>query len=384
MKRFIAFTLIFFLTILTTVCSIKLFSKNSNPKNLIKKISENESENNNVNGVWIRTIYGMDFPKTETTDSQKKELDTIIENCKNKNITDIFFQVVPKCDAMYKSNLNPWSEYLTGTEGKDPNYDPLDYLIKKAEKCDINIHAWINPYRVTTKNESISTLSDNNFAKNNQDALIYSNGIPYLDPSSSKVKDHLLKIVEELATNYPKLASIHFDDYFYPENYGDKFTDDSKEQNNLRNVITDTIKSIHEVTSKHNIEFGVSPSGIWKNSDTDPSGSNTVGNESYYAVCADTKLWVENNYIDYIIPQLYWTSNDTVSSYNVLAKWWNDLIANSGTKTKLYIGHGIYKEEVLNDINNQLEYNKTLSNVSGSVFYAYGELMGDDKLVLNK
>ena len=347
-------------------------------ENLTDKVTNSEvkQSNTNLKGVWLRTVYNLDFPKTQGAENQKKEIINIVNNLKKNQITDVFFQVRPHGDALYKSNINPWSKVLTGEQGVDPGYDPLRFLLDEASKYNIKVHAWLNPYRLVVGNDALSNLVESHPVKKVSEMVLYdSSNKPFLNPGSSYTLSHIEKTVEELLINYPDIASIHMDDYFYPEGYVAQFKKDSPLQDKLREDVTKMIEAVKKITSRYNNRFGVSPSGIWKNSSSDKLGSKTSGNESYYSVAADTKLWIDNEYIDYIVPQIYWSSENNLADYEILVEWWSDTVKNS--EVDLYIGQGIHSEEVAKEIDYQINFNKQFDNIAGSIFYSYGDMINN-------
>lgn len=324
-----------------------------------------------MNAAWITTVYSKDWPKAKNDiNAQKKEMRDLLDTLKDTGIDTVMFQARTQGDALYKSDINPWSDVLTGTQGKDPGYDPLAYVIEQAKARGMKVHVWLNPYRVTTSGTDFNKLSTNHPARQNQHWVINHDGRLYYNPELQEVKQHIYDTVAEIVTNYD-IDGIHFDDYFYPHNYplpqGE--TKDGAVANTRRNNITEMIANVKSTIKsiKPNVEFGVSPSGIWKNKSSDPNGSDTRGSESYYADYADTINWVQNNYVDYIVPQVYWEFGLSVADYPKVVSWWADKLQN--TNVDLYIGQGIYKPVVAKEIDKQMEYNNNFSSIKGSVFY---------------
>ena len=294
----------------------------------------------------------------------------------------MFVQVRPKADALYSSKINPWSDVLTGVQGQNPGYDPLAFMIEEAHKREMELHAWLNPYRVTTSGTDVSTLVSNHPARLNPSWLFTYNNALYYNPEQEEVKVHIVETVKEIATNY-NVDGIHFDDYFYPSSYplpaGE--SKDGVVANKRRQAVNDmvsrvsyAIKSINRTTGK-NISFGISPAGIWKNSTSDASGSATSGNEAYYSVYADARTWIQNGWIDYIAPQIYWETGHAKADYETLAKWWSNEV--SGTSTKLYIGQGIYRDVVATQIDTQLAVNAKYTQIEGSIYFSLRDLLNN-------
>ena len=331
-----------------------------------------------MQAAWITTVYNADWPSVKNNPTkQKEEMIKILDTLKDTGIDTVMFQARTEGDALYKSKINPWSKVLTGIQGKDPGYDPLEFVIEEAHKRGMKIHVWLNPYRGTTSGTDINSLSTNHQLRKNPSWKLEHDGRLYFNPELPEVKQYIVDTVAEIVSNY-NIDGIHFDDYFYPSKYpltnGDR---DGVEANTRRNHITEMIKQVKaKIKSiKPYIEFGVSPSGIWKNKSSDALGSNTKGNESYYSDFADTRMWVKNNLVDYIVPQLYWEAGNTYSDYETLVKLWSDVA--KGTNVDLYIGQGIYKDVVANQIDTQLAINKKYSSVKGSIYYTTEDIMSN-------
>lgn len=392
------------------------------PKDYVEK-------NEELRAVWFSTVANIDVPKLEDVQSYKEYLLGVIKKVKEFNMNTIIFQVRPANDAFYKSELNPWSSFITGTQGKDPGFDVFSWFVEEAKKEEITIHAWINPYRVAlkklpdlkmTKDEYLDTLAVNNFARLNKDLVIETaGGSLILDPASSEVREFVSDSVLEIANNY-EVKAVHIDDYFYPyeeikdegeelkfKKSGIKYLDDFRRDN-----VNKLIKLIHEKLNSLNkkVEFGISPFGVYRTNskyfeDKDDKRAWEHGSNNdfscftcYQGLYADVYYWMEKGYIDYVVPQVYFNFNyhrvledgskKEIVKYADLAKWWN--WASKKTGTKLYIGQGLYRvgssEKSWNnpmEINNQLLFNQTLDNVSGTIFFTYHNLVDKDD-VLNE
>ena len=358
------------------------------------KVSQTTSEF--FKAFWVATIYGLDYPSQPTTDSDtlKREADEIISFAADNGYNAIILQVRPAADSFFDSAYFPWSEFLTGKQGKAPknNFDPLKYWTEQAHSKGIELHAWLNPYRVTKggtadKPATADTLSSSHPARKNPGWVsMYSDGNLYFNPGIPEVRRLILDSIGEILENYD-VDGIHFDDYFYPgknfedsdafSTYGSTF---ASVEDFRRSSVDSLIKGIHDLIAekKPGCSFGISPFGIWANKSTNPEGSNTKGTQSYYDHFADTRKWVKEGWIDYIAPQLYWNIGNSSADYDTLLKWWLDTI--SGTNVKLYIGHAAYRagnEEQSSpwygttEIINQLSLNRKSGKVSGSIFFRY-------------
>ena len=333
-----------------------------------------EPNSKEMRAVWITTVYNSDFPSTSTkgnAEAQKQELITKLDTLKAAGINTVIVQVRPKGDALYQSNINPWSDVLTGTQGLYPGYDPLQFAIEEAHKRGMELHAWLNPYRVTTWGTDTSVLSANHPARLHPEWLIEYNSALYYNPDLTEVKEHIKNTVAEIVQNY-NVDGIHFDDYFYPSNYPlpegetrDGAVANARRQNvnEMVSMVYNTIKSI-----KPSVDFGISPTGIWKNNTSDPTGSATKGQECYYSVFSDVRSWVKSGTVDYIVPQIYWETGNSAADYETLVKWWSNEV--SGTNVRLYIGQALYKDVVANQIDTQLKINEKYPQVSGSFFFS--------------
>ena len=330
-----------------------------------------------MRGVWVSTVTNLDFPSAKglSADEQKKELTDMFDNFKNMGINTIIFQVRPCGDALYKSSINPWSQYLTGVQGQDPGYDPLEFAVSEAHKRGMELHAWLNPYRVTMKgNTDINTLAANNPARLHPDWLINYNDTLTFNPAKQEVIDLICDTVKEIVTNYD-VDAIHFDDYFYPSGYplSEGEGQDGNEANQRRENVNNMVKAVSGTINAYapDVEFGISPMGIWKDAEVD--GYQIKGSSSYYTVFGDSVTWIKNGWIDYIVPQIYWEDSHATASYSKLVKWWNNTV--QGTGVKLYIGEGIYKEAIAKEITSHFEIDKNYNNVQGNIFFRAGMLL---------
>jgi len=382
-----------------------------------------------LRAVWFSTVANIDIPKLEDVDSYKEYLLGVIKKITEFNLNTVIFQVRPANDAFYKSDLNPWSSFITGDQGKNPGFDVFGWFVEEAKKEGLTVHAWINPYRVAlkklselkmTKDEYLETLAVNNFARINKHLVIETiGGSLILDPASSEVREFVSDSVLEIARNYD-VKAVHIDDYFYPyeeikdneeelkfKKSGIKHLDDFRRDN-----VNKLIKLIHEKLASlpKKVEFGISPFGVYRtnskyfeNKEDKRAWEHGSNNDfscftCYQGLYADVYYWMEKGYIDYVVPQIYFNfdyyrvledgSKKEIVKYADLAKWWNWVCEKTGTK--LYIGQGLYRvgsgEKSWNDpmeISNQLLFNQTLNNVSGTIFFTYHNLVDKDD-VLNE
>jgi len=357
-----------------------------------------------LRGVWVATIFNLDYPRPATTAAFKKFYSNMCRKLAEHNFNAIFFQVRPANDAFYPSVLNPWSRFLSGSEGKPlpgaKNFDPLAFMISEAARHGLQFHAWLNPYRVIgstklSKKQYLATLSPNNFARRRPDLVMdvpLSNGQRslVLNPAEPEVQKFVRDTVMEIARKY-KVASIHFDDYFYPDDapaasdraafrkYNPrKLPLDEWRRNNVNTLISSISANLRQFNRKNNrnVRFGISPFGIWRNYKNSPAGSLTAGKESYNTQYADTRLWVKKRMIDYIVPQIYWHFNHDSAAYACLIDWWDSTVQNSGVD--LYIGQAAYQlgkgAWKVNELYYQLLYNRSKKNIKGSIIFSYRSL----------
>lgn len=357
-----------------------------------------------VRGVWIATVGNINFPtkKGLSADQLRAELDDIVKTCVENNLNTVFFQVRPTADALYSSELFPASEFVSGKQGISPDggFDCLEYLIEAAKKHKINVHAWVNPLRVTYGSQSnpqtdMDSLASDNPARENPDWVIaYDDGKLYFDAGNPQVREYIARGVAELVKNYA-VDGVVFDDYFYPypvtvdgkvsefddsvtyAQYGDgKALADWRRENinSLVKASYDAVKGIRRECS-----FGISPFGIWQNDDGSNSGSATRGFEAYDSLYCDALAWAEGGYVDYIAPQLYWQISSSVASFETLANWWN--AALDGTGVDLLIAHGVYNydswESPEGELSAQINLGRDLLTYKGSVLYGYAALKKD-------
>ncbi len=356
-----------------------------------------------MRGVWVATVNNLDFPQTADAESFRKEARALCRKLAAAKFNALFFQVRTHNDAFYASELNPWSRFLTGREGVAPTgekgFDPLKFLIAEAHRNGLELHAWLNPYRVTaatklSKSAYLATLAANNFARRHPELVLetVSGGQRklVLNPGEPRVREFVTATVMELVRKYD-LDGIHFDDYFYPDRAPAAADAAAYRQYNPRRLeladwrranVNELIFRIHNVLLQHNrstgrqVRFGISPFGIWRNRKSTPEGSLTGGNESYAVQYADTRLWVKRRWIDYIAPQLYWPFNHDVAAYAALVDWWAETVR--GTGVELYIGMAPYRLGTpgwgLNELYYQLRYNRAQPNVAGVILFSYRSL----------
>ena len=372
-----------------------------------------------LRGVWFSTVANIDLPKIETVEKYQEFLLGVIKKVKEYNMNTILFQVRPTNDALYQSDLNPWSAWITGEQGKYPGFDVFGWFVEEAKKEGITTHAWINPYRVSNvkfsdlnmnKEQYLNSLAANNFARLNPHLVIETVlDKLILDPASEEVREFVSESALEIARKYD-VKAIHMDDYFYPyeeirdASENEKFSKSGFEKlaDYRRDNVNKLIKLMHEKfqTLDKKVEFGISPFGIyrtntkWFENPTDAAWEKGSDNHHscfncYTGLYADIYLWMKEKWIDYIVPQNYfdfdyWKTNQEGNLYEVvkyadLAKWWAEISKETGIK--LYMGQGLYRysnegnwsnpEEIVN----QVKYNLNYDNIEGVIFFTYKNLV---------
>ena len=310
--------------------------------------------------MWIATVYNIDWPASSSSSSQQQQnemADYISIAGNTMNFNAIVFQVRPVGDAMYASSLEPWSRYLTGTQGVAPSplYDPLEYTIQQAHANGIEVHAWLNPYRANMSPNCVTGLASTNMARRwPEHAKVYGNYC-WMDPGAEVIIDHLANVVEDIITRYD-VDGIHFDDYFYPYPTSDPFPDDDTYNAYInaggtlsrddwrRDNVNRMIQRVNNLIQSHapQVAFTVSPFGIYRPGHPDGMPSPIVGLDPYTALYADSKLWLQQGWLDILAPQLYWRIEPPAQSYPTLLEWW----AGANTANKhVYAGIGLYRLE---------------------------------------
>jgi len=306
--------------------------------------------------VWVATVANIDWPSSPGLSSirQQKEILDILDLHKRNGINAIILQVRPTADALYLSDLEPWSRFLSGTQGTapDPYYDPLEFWIHEAHRRGMELHAWFNPYRVSI--DSSDLLSENHIGHSHPDWLFSYGEQRYFSPAKPQVWDFVTRVVVDVVRRYD-VDAIHFDDYFYPyqiqgeqmpdsiefqlfggEYYPDRIAD--WRRHNVDTIISMLAAAIK--AEKPWVKFGISPFGVWKNQSGDDMGSETsAGTSNYDGLYADVLLWQRKGWIDYLMPQLYWRESHPAVGFSTLAHWWNDF----GFGRHMYVGLAPYR-----------------------------------------
>lgn len=361
---------------------------------LFKPLPQPERE---FRAFWMATVVNIDWPQSgmDAIDKKKADYLNILDFYQELHFNTAIVQIRTAGDAFYASEYAPWSRFLTGTEGKAPasNEDLLHWMIEEAHDRGMEFHAWLNPYRATFDLKTDILSTDHDFHTHPEWLLKYGKKY-YYDPGLPQVQEHMVSVIDEIVSNYA-IDAVHFDDYFYPYTIKNEVFGDSISYYNCslpnqdladwrRSNIDSLIKKSHTIIKARKpwVQFGVSPFGVWKNQATDPLGSDTrAGQTTYDNLYADPLLWMEEGWLDYIIPQVYWSMDLPVASHRKIVDWWS----RNTTNTLLYIGNGPYKIRNNSDtawnnkkeLPHQLLLARNTDAVKGNAFFSAKSLMGD-------
>lgn len=367
-----------------------------------------------MRGVWVITAWNLDFPRIRSTKEFCTSYRKLVQELKKRKINTVIFQVRPQCDAFYVSKINPWSAFLCGREGIGiPGFDPMRFMVRETHRQGLYFHAWLNPYRVRgsiteSKEAALKKLSPLSFARRFPDAVLaVPNGkskILMLDPGHPRTTWHLMESIKEILYKYD-VDGIHFDDYFYPYNgmgntdvhswkkycRNKKISIENWRRNNVDSMIYNVGALIrrHNHINRKNVLFGVSPFGVWRNKKSDPAGSPTKALASYDVLFADSRRWVKGNYVDYIVPQIYWSFAEPSAPFACVADFWAETVR--GTKVKLYMGLALNKSQAgkpfwedPEELKNQLIYSSAMPQTGGYVFFSAKKFLMPDNPLLKK
>lgn len=340
-----------------------------------------------MRAIWMATVYNIDWPWTKNNVSaQKQQYIEYLDMFKQYNLNTVIVQIRPAADAFFNSEIDPWSQYLTGTQGQDPGYDVLRFLIDEAHKRGMEFHAWMNPYRISPDRKS-ARFHEKSIAKRHPEYTFeYGESLLLLRPGMPEVRKYLLDVIDEVITKYD-IDGLHFDDYFYPYPESGASLDDADEyarygksfssiEDWRRNNVTLAIKEISELirSKRPDMVFGVSPFGTWKHNTQDPAGSPSKGSTNFYDLYADVRLWCEKGYLDYIAPQLYNATTSSAQPFVEMVQWWG----KSMYDVPVFIGQGIYRFESgasttayrsVDELNKQVNAIRSTKGVMGSFLY---------------
>jgi uncharacterized lipoprotein YddW (UPF0748 family) len=337
---------------------------------------------------WIATVDNIDWPSKGNfnANDQKAEFIRIIDMHKRNGMNALVVQIRPATDAFYPSPYEPWSEWLTGKQGRPPApyYDPLDFMIKETHKRGMEFHAWLNPYRAVFKIGQ-SSISPSHISRKHPEWFLTYGDKRYFDPGHKSAQNFVVNVVRDVVRRY-EVDAIHFDDYFYPyriankefpdeasyRRHGNGLSKDDWRRSNVDSIILQLNRAIKEINPK--CKFGISPFGVWRNADKDSAnGSQTkAGQTNYDDLYADILLWLRNGWIDYVAPQLYWEFEHKLAPYQILLDWWS----KNTFGRHCYIGLGIYRANSnaawkdKTQLPRQIETLRQTPNIHGMIFFS--------------
>lgn len=343
-----------------------------------------------LRGMWVSSVANIDWPSSAglSVATQQAEFRAWLDLAVSKRMNAVFVQVRPTADAFWPSSYEPWSQWLTGTQGKDPGYDPMAFMVAEAHARNLEFHAWFNPYRIANDDDPSKLVATHPARQHPSWRFAYGGKLVY-NPGIPEVRDFIEDAIMDAVTRYD-LDGVHLDDYFYPypvsgqtlpdaatfAQYGGGFAgiaDWRRENVNL--LVRELDQRIH--VAKSWVAFGISPFGIWRNASTDPLGSSTSGLQSYDAIYADSRLWVKQGWVDYVAPQIYWNIGYSAADYAVLTAWWSGVVR--GTGVSLVVGQAAYRAGASGqdaawqdpaELSDHLYDNRKHPEVAGDVYFS--------------
>lgn len=377
------FTHVLFALLMLTITSCST----SRQKTAIQQPASKEAKRE-FRGAWIQTVHQPEYAKMSVKE-MKRDFVRKLNFLQQCGINAVIFQVRPEADAFYKSDIEPYSRFFTGIQGRAPedDFDPMAFLVSECHKRNMEFHAWLNPYRVSTSGNT--SLAKTHIYHQHPEWFVTYNKMILFDPGLPESRAFICKVVRDIISRYD-VDAIHMDDYFYPypvaglsfpdnnsfRKYGlpkgyksDQIADWRRE--NVNTLVRELKRTI--LLTKPWVRFGISPFGIYRNKKNTPdgSGSNTNGLQNYDDLYADVLKWVKNGWIDYNIPQVYWEIGHSAADYVTLAKWWN-ANANGG---HLYIGQDVARTMKADELSRKMRYERQLPNITGNCFWPANELL---------
>ncbi|GGZ28688.1 UPF0748 protein YngK [Echinicola pacifica] len=356
-----------------------------------------QSPKRELRAAWIATVNNIDWPSKPGLSSyeQKAEYIQLLDKLQAAGMNAVIMQIRPTADSFYPSSYEPWSAYLTGTQGQAPQpyYNPLQFMIEEAKNRNMEFHAWFNPYRASNSKNFIPAPSHPMVS--HPEWFVSYGGKWYYDPGIPEAREYVLNAIIEVVRHYD-LDAVHFDDYFYPykiagedfpdqqsfKKYGARFTEIEEWR---RANVDYFVETLAERIKKEKpfVKFGISPFGVWRNKDKDPEGSATqAGQTNYDDLYADVLKWLREGWVDYITPQIYWHIGFELAEYKTLVQWW---VEHSYGK-HVYIGQGIYRLgqkgwEDKAEVINQITFNRSFEEVHGSMYFSARTIVEDKEKV---
>lgn len=336
-----------------------------------------------MRGLWIATVANIDWPSrtTLTAAQQQAELLGILDGAASAGLNAVMFHVRPASDAVYSSSIEPWGSMLSGTQGTDPGYDPLAFAVTAAHARGLELHAWINPFRAGNAKDTASLAALHLFNTRRELTRVYGKQL-WLDPGEPAIHDHVMRVVSDIVTRYD-VDGVHADDYFYPYQELDAanktidFPDSGSyarsgstlaradwRRDNVDRFVQRMYREVHAI--KPSIKVGLSPFGIWRPGF--PAGVN--GLDAYATIYADSRKWIQQGWVDYLAPQLYWAIGAPQQSYPALLDWW---ISQSLLGRHVWPGLATYKvidgTFTVAEIPNQVALTRTRPAGTGHILY---------------
>ncbi|MFF3792348.1 glycoside hydrolase family 10 protein [Streptomyces sp. NPDC001981] len=351
-----------------------------------------------LRGMWVATVANIDWPSAPglTAAEQQAELIGYLDEAVARRLNAVILQVRPTADALWPSPYEPWAQYLTGVQGQDPGWDPLGTAVREAHRRGLELHAWFNPYRVANHTDP-SRLIPTHPARLHPDWVLPYGGKLYYNPGLPEVRRFVQDAMLDAVRRYD-IDAVHWDDYFYPypvagqvfdddatyAKYGADFPDKAAwRRDNTDKLVRETAERIKKI--KKNVQFGISPFGVWRNVATDPLGSDTkAGVQTYDDLHADTRGWVKKGWIDYICPQIYWNIGFAAADYAKLLPWWDEVVR--GTGVDLFVGEALYKAgdpaqpaawQDPAELSRHLDFAAAYDQVRGHVYFSGKDVVTD-------
>ncbi len=379
---------------LIAMCSLALFTIDALAETAAPPAPQRE-----MRGAWVASVFNINWPSRKglPVTQQKAELIRILDRLNELKFNAVFFQIRPASDALYQSQFEPWSEYLTGEMGRapEPFYDPLTFAVEEAHKRGLELHAWLNPYRAYIFSPGKKAVfSPDHISKRHPEWVRRYGKHLWLDPGEKGVQDHVVGVIKDIVTRYD-VDGIHFDDYFYPyreqvdektkstefpderswQAYlktGGKLPRDDWRRENVNTLVERLNHDIHGI--KPWVRFGISPFGIWK------SGvpAQIKGLNAYQELYADSRKWIYEGWMDYIAPQLYWAIDAPAQSYPILLKWWTEQNPKSrhiwpGNSTSHVSG-----KWPAGEIINQIKLTRAQAGATGNILWNLNRVLNND------
>ncbi|MFD2721182.1 family 10 glycosylhydrolase [Hymenobacter monticola] len=351
-----------------------------------------------MRAAWIAHVFNLDWPsaRTRTPVQQRQEFVSLLDRHRQNGINAVVVQVRAAADAVYPSTLEPWSEWLNGTQGQAPSpaYDPLAFMVRETHRREMEFHAWINPYRALTS--ATASVAPTHVTVQHPDWVVPYGTLRVLDPGLPAVRQYLVRVVMDVVRRYD-VDAIHFDDYFYPApQTGVTFNDAATfaayprgftvladwRRSNVDlfvKMVSDSIRA-----AKPWVKFGISPPGVWRNG-TSVGGTATTAFQSYTDVYADSRKWLKRGWVDYLAPQVYFAIGQTAANYSLIVPWWSQQV-NPDTVRHVYVGQGAYRVSATatepgfrlpTQLPNQIRLLRQQPNVQGSIFYSSNTLLAN-------